>query len=254
MRVRIGCQRRENGTLGSAVIRHSLLREIPCLRKLDPTVLDSLQAVAREKRLDRGEILFREGAVCTEVTAVLQGSVKIYRLSDDGRQQTLWVLGAGDCFCLGPFFHQVRYPATAQCMTEVRVLTTGREQCESLFRPDSEMASRVVRCLCDRLDALASLVEVVSTREVRRRVARVLVELARRRGISTGEGTLVDAGMTHDELAAFAGTAREVISRTLEQFQREGLLRLARRRLVIRDLPGLQAAFSPRNSEKKRIR
>lgn len=228
-----------------------ILRDVPCFRGLDTATLESLKAVAREKHLRRGEILFREGAASDEISILTEGSVKVYRLAEDGRQQTLWVLGAGDCFCFAPSFHRTRYPVTAQCMTQVRLLRLGREHCLSLLGADLGAASGMIRCLCERLAALASLLEVVSTREVRKRLARLLLDLARTRGSRTAEGTLVDAGLTHDELAAWVGTAREVISRTLEQFQRQGLVRLGRRRLLIRDLSRLQAVTALRHPTKK---
>lgn len=226
------------------------LRHVPCLRALDPALLDQIQATAHQTRLRRGEILFREGEVCEDIVVVIKGSIKVYRLSEDGRQQTLWLLGAGDCFCLAPFFHQARYPVTAQCMTDARILKLRRENCLARLGADPGMASGMVRCLCDRLAGLARLVEIVSTRKVRQRLAGILLDLARSRGSRTADGTLVDVGLTHDELAACAGTAREVVSRTLEQFQRESLVRLARRRIVIRDLRGLQALLFPHRPAK----
>jgi len=230
--------------------RQKSLHNIPCFRGLDAAGLESMQTLAREKALRRGEILFQEGAVCDEIFVITQGSVKVYRLSDDGRQHTLWVLGAGDCFCLAPFFHRTRYPVTAQCTTEVRILRLERESWPPLLGGNPGLACGVAQCLCERLAALASHLEIVSTREVRRRLARILSDLARRRGVRRPEGTLLDSGLTHDELAACVGTAREVISRTLGQFQQEGLVTLGRRRLLIRDLPGLQAASLPRRPSK----
>jgi CRP/FNR family transcriptional regulator len=221
------------------------LRHVPCLRTLDPVLLGQIHAAGHHSRLRRGEILFREGEVCEEIVVIITGSIKVYRLSDDGRQQTLWVLGAGDCFCLAPLFHQARYPVTAQCMTDARILKLRRENTPAQLGADPGLASGVVRCLCDRLAAVAFLAEVASTRNVRQRLAGILLDLARRRGYRTADGTLLDIGLTHDELAACAGTAREVVSRTLQQFQREGLVRLARRRMVILDLRGLQALLVP---------
>jgi CRP/FNR family transcriptional regulator len=226
-------------------------KRVPCLRGLNPAILGRIQAMAREKRLRRGELLFQEGATCEEISLITEGSIKVYRLSDDGRQHTLWVLGAGDCFCLAPFFHQARYPFTAECMTDVRIVRLGRESCQWLVKAEPEVAPAVVGCLSERLTALVSLFEVVSAREVRRRLARILLDLARSRGVKTQEGILLDAGLTHDELAACAGTVREVVSRTLEQFQREGLVRLGRRRLLIPDLSNIQAITSARRHSKR---
>lgn len=230
------------------------LRKVPCLGPLDPVVLARMQQKARMSHHRRGDVLFSEGAVCDEVLVVTKGSVKIYRVSDEGKQHTLWILGAGDCFCLAPSFHEARYPGTAECLTDVRVLTLGRAQCASLRRNAPKMAAGVIQCLCDREAAMAALLEAVSARQVQGRLIRVLLDLARRRGAATDEGVLLDAGLSHDELANYVGTAREVISRTLAQLQREGLIRLGRRRLLLLNPSRLEEILGARRSKKMAVR
>ena len=221
------------------------LRDVPCLAGLDAAALNRLAEEVPEKEYRRGQILFQQGDLCEEIFILTKGSVKIYRLSDDGRQRTLQILGAGDCFCVAPSFHLVRYPSTAQCMTDVRLLRLSRMQCLSLLRENPGLAADVITCLCHRMADMAALLETSSTRQVPRRLARFLLDLAHARGVSRGQGVLLNSGLTHDELAACVGTAREVISRTLEQWQREGLVRLGRGRLVLLDLPRLEKIVTP---------
>lgn len=217
---------------------------IPCLRGLDATALDALRRRARERTLPRGAVLFREGAPCAGVLVVGSGKVKISRLSPEGRQQTLWILSAGDCFCVAPFFYQGRYPGTAQCMTEVRVFELGRAALLDLPTACPGLPEAVIACLCDRLAATAALLEDVSTQHVRHRLGRLLLALARRRdGTTPHDGAVID-GWTHEELAACVGTVREVASRALKQLERDGLVRLGRRRVVLCDTSRLQASLT----------
>ncbi len=227
------------------------LRDVPCFAGLDAAALNRLHKEVPEKGYRQGQILFQQGDICEEIFILTKGSVKIYRVSDDGRQRTLQILGAGDCFCVAPSFHQVCYPGTAQCMTDVRLLRLSRMQCLSLLRDNPGLAANVITCLCHRMADMAALLETSTIRQVRRRLARFLVDLAHTRGASTGDGVLLNSGLTHDELAACVGTAREVISRTLEQWQREGLVRLGRGRLVLLDLPRLEEILTPYRPAKK---
>lgn len=227
------------------------LRDVPCLAELNAAALNRLHKEAPEKEYRRGEILFQQGDICEEILVLTKGSVKIYRLSDEGRQQILRIMGPGDCFCIAPAFHQVRYPATAQCMTNVRLLKLGRAQCLSILRDNPRWASDIIRCLCSRMADMTALLETSSTRQVRRRLARFLLDLAHTRGVSIDQGILLESGLTHEELAACVGTAREVISRNLEQLQREGLVRLGRGRLVLLDLRRLEEIGTPSSSPQK---
>jgi CRP/FNR family transcriptional regulator len=191
--------------------------------------------MARHRRLPRGAILFREGAICEEVFIITDGKVKVYRLSADGRQQTLWVLSGGECFCLAPSFHRARYPGTAQCMTEVRVIELGRAPLLTLPKSSPGLAGAVVNCLCHRLTTTTALLEEMSTQPVRYRLARLLLTLAESRGVRTPDGILLDDGWTHDELASSVGTVREVVSRTLKQLEKDGLVRSRRRSILLSD-------------------
>ena len=244
--VRKKASHKVKGGLGKS----AALRRVPCLGPLNPVVLARMQQKAQLGHHRRGDVLFSEGAVCDEVLVITKGSVKIYRLSDEGKQQTLWILGAGDCFCLAPSFHEARYPGTAQCLTDVRVLTLGRAQCASLLRNTPKLAAGVIRCLCHREAAMAALLETVSARQVQGRLIWVLLDLARRRGASTDQGVLLNAGLSHDELANYVGTAREVISRTLGQLQREGLIRLGRRRILLLNPSRLEEILAAHRKKK----
>ncbi|MBI4379792.1 MAG: Crp/Fnr family transcriptional regulator [candidate division NC10 bacterium] len=226
------------------------LRSVPCLQGLSAAALNKLQGMARHRRLPRGAILFREGAICEEVFIITGGKVKVYRLSPDGRQQTLWVLVGGECFCFAPSFHRARYPGTAQCMTEVRVIELGRAPLVALPRSSPGLAGAVIGCLCHRLTTTASLLEEMSTQPVRHRLARFLLTLAETRGVKTPDGILLDDGWTHDELASCVGTVREVVSRTLKQLAQEGLVRSRRRCILLPDPARLEKQLRLRRPAK----
>jgi CRP/FNR family transcriptional regulator len=242
--------KREHARSGDGADAGAILREVPCLSRLAPTALAALQEKVREQWYRRGDILFREGTVCKEVLVLIEGSVKVYRLSEDGRQRTLWVLGAGDCFCLAPFYQRAQYPATGQCLTDVRVLSLQRPEHLSLLEATPGVAPVVVGCFCRRMAEMVRVLAASSRRPVPGRLARLLLELADGRGVATAEGVLLDCALTHEELAAFIGTAREVVSRTLERWERDGLVRIGRGRLVLLDRPRLEEILAPRRPPK----
>jgi CRP-like cAMP-binding protein len=91
----------------------------------------------------------------------------------------------------------------------------------------------------------AALLEDVATQHVRHRLARLLLSLGESRNIKAPHGGLLIDGWTHEELASCVGTVREVASRTLKQFEREGLIRLGRRHLVLLDPIRLKADIPP---------
>lgn len=227
---------------------------VPCLAALSAATRSRLQEEAPETAYRRGDLLFQQGDPGEDILILTKGNAKLYRVFGDGRQQTVKILGPGDCYCVAPAFNQGRYPVSAQCLTPVRAVRLAREQWQIMLQENTEWAGQVIKCLCQRTAELAALLDTASPRQVRRRLARFLLGLAKGRGISPAASSVVEAELTHDELAGCVGTAREVISRTLEQFQREGLVRLGRGRLLLLDLPRLESLLTPPRSAKKKPR
>ena len=90
------------------------------------------------------------------------------------------------------------------------------------------MALNIIKVLAERLRQLVSLVEDLSFRHVIGRVARILLEQA-------GDGASPRPRLTQQEMAAMAGTVREVVGRSLKTLEEEGAIRLEHHRIVITD-------------------
>ena len=237
----------ESGIAGIRLSRDSgatcgpqALGGIACLSHLGEArrreLLDGLQ----KSRHPRGAVLFQAGDQQAAMLIVLEGTVKLYCSSEDGHEQALWLLGPGECFCPTPEMKQGGHAVSALCLTPVRALRLPRESWERLYRREPEMARAVVACLGRRLTDLAQRVGAGGPRDAQRRLAYILVELAKRQGRRVAGGLVLEPGLSHEQLAACAGTAREVVSRHLANWEKRGWVRRRRRGLLIRELGQLR--------------
>jgi CRP/FNR family transcriptional regulator len=209
------------------------MRVPPCFKGISERHVRELLTRGETRRYRRGEIIVRQGDPEKHIVLVLEGSVKLSRLADDGREQAIQLLGSGDCYCLAPAFLHTHSPVAAQCLSAVTVLKVNPGRFHALGA-DARVAAGVVRCLAQRVERLTALVESLSTRDVRSRLARLLLALAtEREGVPAQEGIMFGRALTHHELAACVGTAREVVSRLLAEFRRHEAIRNQGRRLVI---------------------
>jgi CRP-like cAMP-binding protein len=225
------------------------LRRVTLFTSLSDDALARLARVAFRRTCAPGEMVIFEGDPCQAAYFIAEGQVRVYRLSPGGREQVLARLGPGQAFnTVPPFQPQGINHATVQALTAVTlyVVTCG-DFCR-LVEECGELALAIVQDFADRLDHLANLVEDLSLRTVRGRLARFLLEHAStaRLSASAGLGEAADAvqvarNWTQDEIAANLGTVRDMVGRTLRAFADAGLVRIERQRIVLLDREGLEA-------------
>jgi len=209
------------------------LRRIPYFSDLGPAELESIRKLVFEKTAGRAEMVLFEGEPPEHLYFVASGAVKVFKTSAEGKEQILSIVRPGESFNDVPVFDGGPNPAGARAMGPVILCGIKRDDMEVLLRDHPRIALNVVKVLAGRVRRLISLVEDLSFRHVIGRVARILLEHA---SDETGRGPR----LTQQEMAAIAGTAREVVGRSLKALEEEGAIRLERHRIVIMDKEALQ--------------
>lgn len=210
------------------------LRRIPLFAGLSGETLARVANVAIRRTYAPGETIILEGDPCQAAYFVAEGQVRVYRLSPAGREQVLVRLGPGQAFNTVPPFkpHGVNH-ATVEPLTPVTLYAITCEDFDRLVIECPELALAILRDFAGRLDHLTNLVEDLSLRTVRGRLARFLLENA-----EAGE---VTQRWTQEEIAAHLGTVRDMVGRTLRAFTDAGLVRMERQRIMLLDREGLEA-------------
>ena len=212
-----------------------LLGSIPIFAGLDGEVIDALAQRAAPRPLAPGQILFNEGDPCDGVYLLVQGSVKIFKTSSSGRQLTLAVETAPATIAEVPLFDGGPYPASVQAIDSAVTLFIHKRDFRSICLQHPQVPLQALAVFGRRLRTLVSVIESVTFGSVRQRLARTLLELADPAG-----GTAFTLPWTHQEIALNLGTVREVVSRNLNRFEMDGLIRVDHREVNIIDRQGLQ--------------
>ena len=210
-----------------------VLKSIPYYFDLGPDELGSIQGVVFEKKAERNELIILEGELSESLYFLASGAVKVFKTSAEGKEQVLYILRPGEPLNDVPVFDGSSNPASAQAMGPAVLYGMKKEDIESILHNCPQVALNAIKVLTERMRHLMSLVEDLSFRHVIHRVARILLEYAK-------DGTKDKPRLTQQEMATMAGTAREVVGRSLKTLEEEGAIRMERHRIVITDREALR--------------
>jgi CRP-like cAMP-binding protein len=211
------------------------LSQIKLFGSLTAPEIEALAARAVERRFTAGEMLFWEGEACAGIFLIMEGSVKIFKTSPNGREMMLALETAPATVAELPLFDGGPYPASVRAVDTVTALFINKSDFQNVCRQYPDVALKVLAVVSHRLRHLVGMVEAMTFGSVTQRLARLLLDASRQAG-----GEEFHLPLTHQELASRLGTVREVISRNLARFRAENLIRLDGHRLRILDRPGLE--------------
>ncbi len=206
------------------------LRTIPLFAKLDKQTLTETARRVRRCTFRPGQYIVFEDEQPPGLFFVLRGRVRLSCTAPDGREQVLAMVGPGENFNTVSIFDGQPNLATARAMSPVECLLIVRQDLFALLQTHPDLALAMLSIMASQLRELVGLVEDLSFRSVRARLARQLL-------IEAAEGM---AELTHQELAERTGTVREIAGRALRRLAQEGLVRLERGRVIVLDAAGLQ--------------
>lgn len=209
------------------------LKSIQYFSGLGLAELESIKKLVFEKTADRAEMVLFEGESAENLFFVASGAMKVFKTSAEGKEQILSIVRPGESFNDVPIFDGGPNPASARAMGPVLLYGIRKKDMEAILRTHPQIALNVIKVLTKRVRHLVSLVEDLSFRHVISRVAKILLEHI---GGEMGRGPR----LTQQEMAAMAGTAREVVGRSLKALEEEGAIKLDRHRIIITDKEALQ--------------
>jgi len=210
------------------------LRRIALFADLPNETLARVAEPAIRRTYEPEDTIILEGDPCRAAYFIAAGHVRVLRTSPDGREQVLSQLGPGRSFNTVPLFqpHGINH-ATAQAVDRAILYAIPKADLLRLVSMSPDLALALLQDFADRLDHLTDLVEDLSLRTVRGRLARFLLQQA--------ETNTVTRRWTQAEMAARLGTVREMIGRTLRSFADAGFIRFDRQRIELLDREGLEA-------------
>jgi CRP-like cAMP-binding protein len=223
--------------MGGMDDRVQALRAIPLFQNLEERDLAEIAGLQIERKFPKGAVIFEEGTLGDYMYLIQEGQVKVTKMSEDGREKILEILGPGDFF--GEMSVLDREPRSASIKTTraCLLLALSRHDFLGLLRQNPDMSMALVVELSRRLRDADEQIRGLLFERVEGRTRRLLQRLAREDAPDQPDRVATPA-ITHQQLADLVGTSRETVTRVIKELKDEGwLTQLGKQYLLARTEP-----------------
>lgn len=223
--------------------RMVLLRSLPFFGGLSDARLARLAAGAAVSVHGPGTLIASRDQEGDAFYLVASGKARIFHMDAEGREQTLYLLGPGEPFCLCSLVEAGEFPAFAAALEQATILAFPAAALAAAAREDPEVLFDLLRLMCRRQREAMAMIESLALRGLPGRVAAFLLHEA---GAAVS-GDAVRLPVSQRELAKIVGATPEALSRALRRLSEAGLVQVHGRDVTLRDRAGLarEAGLSP---------
>jgi CRP-like cAMP-binding protein len=198
------------------------LRAIPMFSSVSNEALESIASLLIERGFPKHKTIVEEGAPGDYMYIIVEGRVKVTKLSGDGREKILELLDVGDFFGEMSLFDEAPRSASVKAMSQVRILALARNDFLRLLARSPDLALSVIQELTRRLRQVDEQASSLSFQRVKERTMGLLMRLAREEPDQQGRPRT--PVLTHQQIADMIGTSRETVTRAIKGLKADGWL------------------------------
>ena len=188
-----------------------------------------------ERRISRGEMIFTPGDPDEHLYFVLSGTVRVYKTYGDFKEATVALLKDNGIFGKLDLIESDSQDEFTEAATEARISVVRKPAVSWLIRRQPELALSLFSAFSNRLRQSDELIVTLLHREVSSRLAAMLLNLGERHGKKDRDEVTIELRITHMELANMIASTREAVSKAMTELQRESVIEVRNRRIVILD-------------------
>ncbi|MFQ5471102.1 MAG: Crp/Fnr family transcriptional regulator [Gammaproteobacteria bacterium] len=220
--------------------KSEVLTRFPAIAGSGPDFQSEFFETVSIASIPANQVVCMEGDQCSHLALLLTGSVRVYKVAESGREITLYRIQPGESCILTAscIISDIQFPALAVTETEASAVLVPAKKVSEWMSQSTQWRDFVFSLVAKRMADVITLIDQVVFQRMDMRIAAYLLK----RPLDSG-----DIRITHHEIAAELGTAREVISRTLKNLEEAGLINVEKARIHIADRQGLEYRASYHN-------
>ncbi|MDF3416621.1 Crp/Fnr family transcriptional regulator [Sulfitobacter sp. M57] len=211
----------------------SLLKHLPPFSKLERREIRTILDQATSRRYEEGVAIFDEGAPADRFFMLLDGYVRVVRITPTGDQVTALHIPAGQLLGIAKAIGRDSYPATAMTATESIVLSWPARLWDTYVADYEGFSTETYNTVGNRLGEMNNRVVEMATQQVEQRVANALLRLINQTGRKVSDGIEIDFPITRQDLSELTATTLHTVSRLLSGWEKRGLVQSKRKRITV---------------------
>ena len=185
----------------------------------------------------KGQTIYSQDQPSTSIYLVIDGKVKVCRLADDGRQVVVDIYQPDEFFGESAFLGPAQRTEISVALENTKLMTWTTSEIEEIATRRPKLAIALLQLLVQRSMDFGSRIESFSVDNIARRLARALIRFSERLGKEAEDGSVQMIPFTHELLAQYVGTSREIVTHYMNHFRRQGLLRYSRKGILLHREP-----------------
>lgn len=213
----------------------SILSAVPLFAGLEPSACDDALAQASVVRVARGDAVFEQGDAADAFFVLAEGCLKAVQGTSSGHQIIIHFVNPGEFFGCVALMGAKHYPATALAVKDSIALSWSVSAIGGLIERHQLISKNALAGFGGRMMEVHSRLREIHTEKVAQRIAHALLQVIDRSGCSTEAGVKVDFPITRQDVAEIAGTTLFTVSRTLSKWEKAGILKSERQKIVVVD-------------------
>ncbi|PIE75174.1 MAG: transcriptional regulator [Deltaproteobacteria bacterium] len=184
-----------------------------------------------ETYIKSGGMIFFEKDDADGFYMVKKGKVKIFKMSDEGKEQILHIFGDGDSFGEAAVFSGHKFPANAQAITNAEILFIKKKDLIKIFQKEPSTAMNIISMLAIKLKEFTILVENITLKEIPERLASYIITQEK----IQGEKNLIELEFSKGQVAKIIGTTQETFSRVIKKLSTANIIEIDKKKIKISD-------------------
>lgn len=239
------------------------IRRVHLFSDLTDDELEKILSFSSHKKVSRGEILFFDTEPFYGFYCVLEGSIKLYKISTEGREHIVHIMTQNNTFGEVPVFENYQsvlsdkavYPINAMAIEDnTEVLLVAAKPFLSFLKDNSNICLKFLSTLSKRLKLLNQHIESLTLHDIKKRLAKYIIDeydkkekerlrIEKSKKIILKKSDFIELNISKNDLASHLGTILETLSRTFKKLQDESLIEVNGKQIKIRDFKKLKNYF-----------
>ncbi len=218
-------------------------RKVPLFTHLTDDELVHVISLIRTKQYQKGELIALEGNEIQGLHIFNTGKAKAYIISEDGKEQILYLFYEGDFFGEKGLLKRQKINFNVEALEKVNICMISQRDFKKLISENDNIREKIFDVLVERIDKLENMIEIISSKGVEARISSVLISFAKNYAKRHNQEITdsFELPLSREGIANYIGVTRETVSRKLNSLADEGVIELiGNKRIKILELNRLK--------------
>ena len=211
----------------------NIIKNIPFFSGLASEEIDCIEKLVVKKNYAKNQIVLFEEDTAKYMYIVYSGKVRVVKINEEGREQIISIHKKNDFFGEMALLDGKTSPATVIAHEDALIGLLSKSDFECHILNNDVTRHKIIGLLCDRLRDSWAMIKILSFDNAEHRVMAVLDRLQDLYGVTDDRGTIINAKLTHQQIASYASVARETVTRILNKMEKDSIIQTLENKSIL---------------------